>query len=158
MPRGAPMLIWLDDQHLPWSDDERAVLAESEEDTLAFAQVFPGGVHGRPDGSGAGTTLLILFNYENSPSDVVFPLPDEPHYAEVALRGVSTAVPRSDDYIDKGVRPYVDGGYYIRNSREPTADRAHASGRRLHFRSLLRVRHHGFMCRRRSDRPACCGC
>ena len=113
VPRGAPMLIWLDDQHLPWSDDERAVLAESEE-TRWLLRKFPGGVHGRPDGSGAGTTLLILFNYENSPSDVVFPLPDEPHYAEIALRGMSTAVPALKAYIDSGSRPYVDGGYYIK--------------------------------------------
>jgi glycine/D-amino acid oxidase-like deaminating enzyme len=111
--RGAPMLIWLDEQHLPWGDDERAVLAESE-DTRWLLRKFPGGVHGRPDGSGASTTLLILFNYENSPSEVIFPLQDEAHYAEIALRGMSTMVPAIKAYIDDGVRPYVDGGYYIK--------------------------------------------
>ena len=87
------MLIWLDDQHLPWSDDERAALADDEE-TRWLLRKFPGGVHGRPDGSGAGTTCFVLFNYEQRPSDVVFPLPDEPHYAEIALRGMSTRCPR----------------------------------------------------------------
>ena len=111
--RGAPMLIWLDEQYLPWSDDERAVLAEDEA-TRWLLRKFPSGVHGRPDGSGASTTLLILFNYENSPADVVFPLPDDTHYAEIALRGMSTMVPAMKAYIDNGARPYVDGGYYIK--------------------------------------------
>jgi len=111
--RGAPMLIWLDEQHLPWSEEERAVLAESEEMRWLLGK-FPGGVHGRPDGTGTGTTLLILFNYENKLSDVVFPLPDEPHYAEIALRGMSTMVPALKAYVDSGVRPFVDGGYYIK--------------------------------------------
>jgi glycine/D-amino acid oxidase-like deaminating enzyme len=31
VPRSAPMLIWLDEQHLPWSEDERAALAEDED-------------------------------------------------------------------------------------------------------------------------------
>jgi glycine/D-amino acid oxidase-like deaminating enzyme len=111
--RSAPMLIWLDEQHLPWSDDERAVLNESEETRWLLGK-FPGGVHGRPDGSVTGTTLLILFNYENSPTDIVFPLPEEPHYAEIALRGMSTMVPALKAYVDSGVRPFVDGGYYIK--------------------------------------------
>src|SRR6476660_3323284 len=110
VPRNAPMLIWLDDQHLPWSDDERAVLAENQE-IRWLLQKFPGGVHGRPDGS--GDALLVLFNYDNRPSEVVFPLPETAHYAEIALRGMSTMVPALSAYVGKGVRPYVDGGYYI---------------------------------------------
>jgi glycine/D-amino acid oxidase-like deaminating enzyme len=113
VPRGAPMLIWLDEQHLPWSDGERAILSESEE-TRSLLRKFPAGVHGRPDGSGDSTTLLVLFNYDNSPADIVFPLPSEAHYAEIALRGMSTMVPAIKAYIDSGVRPYVDGGYYIK--------------------------------------------
>ena len=51
VPRSAPMLIWLDDQHLPWSDDERAALAESEE-THGCSANFPGcprAPRGRPE-------------------------------------------------------------------------------------------------------------
>lgn len=111
LPREAPMLIWLDEQHLPWSDDERAALAQ-EEDAGWLLQKFPAGVHGRPDGS--GTTLLALFNYDNSPSDVVFPVPNEAHYAEIVLRGMSTMVPAIKAYVDNGARRHVDGGYYIK--------------------------------------------
>jgi len=113
VPRQAPMLIWLDEQYLPWSDDERAVLGE-DEDTRWLLGKFPPGVHGRPDGSGGRTTLIVLFNHSNLPTEVVFPLPEQPYYAEVALRGMSTMVPAMRAYVGRGARPYVDGGYYIR--------------------------------------------
>lgn len=113
VPRTAPMLIWLDEQALPWSADERAELAADAE-TRWLTEPFPSGVHGRPDGAGASTTLLVLYNYENEPADVVFPLPEHAHYAEIALRGMSTVVPGLKAYLERGARPYVDGGYYIK--------------------------------------------
>lgn len=113
VPRDAPMLIWLDGQHLPWTADERALLAE-DQTTRWLTEPFPAGVHGRPDGSGTSATLLVLFNYENDPSDVVFPLPVDEHYGEIALRGFSTMVPALRAYFERSARPYVDGGYYIK--------------------------------------------
>jgi glycine/D-amino acid oxidase-like deaminating enzyme len=71
-------------------------------------------VHGRPEGSGAAGGLLVLFNYDNAPAEAVFPVPDEPHYAEIALRGMSTMVPALRSYVEKGARPFVDGGYYTK--------------------------------------------
>ncbi len=113
VPRSAPMLIWLDEQNLPWSDDERAALAE-DEDGQWLLKTFPFGVHGRPDGAGAGTSVIILFNHHADPAEVVFPLPEPDTYGEIALRGMSTMVPALKAYADKGVRPYIDGGYYIK--------------------------------------------
>ncbi len=111
--RAAPMLIWLDDQVLPWSDDERAALSEDEE-TRWLLEKFPWGAHGRPEGSGAHASLLVLFNHTHGPSDVVFPLPEPPYYAEIALRGMTTMVPGLKAYIEKSGRPFIDGGYYVR--------------------------------------------
>lgn len=113
VPRSAPMLIWLDEQYLPWSDDERAALAEDEE-AQWLLQKFPFGVHGRPDGTGTGSSFIILFNHHLDPAEIVFPLPEPANYAEIALRGMSTMVPALKVYADKGVRPYIDGGYYIK--------------------------------------------
>jgi glycine/D-amino acid oxidase-like deaminating enzyme len=111
VPREAPMMIWLDAQHLPWSEEERAAL-EEDEDARWLLQPFPAGVHGRPDGAHA---TLLLFNYHGDPVEPVFPLPDPPpHYAEIALRGMSTMVPALQAYAGKPQRPYVDGGYYMR--------------------------------------------
>jgi glycine/D-amino acid oxidase-like deaminating enzyme len=113
VPRSAPMLIWLDEQHLPWSDDERAALAEDEE-TRPLLGKFPAGVHGRPDGGDDSTALIVLFNHHGGAADVVFPLPQPAHYAEIALRGFSTMVPAMQSYAGKAARPFIDGGYYIK--------------------------------------------
>lgn len=113
VPGTAPMLIWLDEQYLPWSEEERTALAEDKE-TQWLLRKFPHGVHGRPDGIGTCTTLIVLFNYNRAPSDIAFPVPVEPHYAEIALRAMSTMVPATGAYIGKGARPYVDGGYYTK--------------------------------------------
>jgi glycine/D-amino acid oxidase-like deaminating enzyme len=111
LPRAAPMLIWLDPQHLPWSEEERAALAE-DEDAKWLLGGFPAGVHGRPDGAHA---TLILFNHHGGAVEPVFPMPEPPeHYAEIALRGMSTMVPALQMYDGKPSRPYVDGGYYMR--------------------------------------------
>ena len=73
---------------------------------------FPAGVHGRPDGASA---TIVLFNHHGEPVAPEFPLPDPPpHYAEIALRGMSTMVPALRAYEGKPQRPYVDGGYYVR--------------------------------------------
>ena len=110
LPRGAPMLIWLDEQHLPWTAEEREALAGDPEASWLL-EPFPGGVHGRPDGS----ATLILFNHHGDPVDPVFPLPPEPpHYAEIALRGMSTMVPGLQAYQGQPPRPFIDGGYYMR--------------------------------------------
>jgi glycine/D-amino acid oxidase-like deaminating enzyme len=111
VPRSAPMMIWLDEQCLPWSEEERAALSQ-DEDARWLLQPFPAGVHGRPDGAHA---TLVLFNHHGEPVEPVFPLPEPPpHYAEIALRGMSTMVPALQAYAGRPVRPYVDGGYYMR--------------------------------------------
>jgi glycine/D-amino acid oxidase-like deaminating enzyme len=111
VPREAPMMIWLDAQHLPWSDEERAALAD-DEGARWLLEGFPAGVHGRPDGAHA---TLLLFNHHGEAVEPVFPLPDPPpHYAEITLRAMSTMVPALQAYAGKPQRSYVDGGYYMR--------------------------------------------
>ncbi|GEM82748.1 NAD(P)/FAD-dependent oxidoreductase [Meiothermus hypogaeus] len=113
IPREAPMLIWMDETELPWSPEERAVLAE-EESTRWLLGKLPSGVHCRPDGPGASTTLLVLYNLHTEPVEPVFPLPPDPHYAEVALRGLSVMVPGLQRYFEKAPKPWIDGGYYLK--------------------------------------------
>ncbi len=110
-PRNAPMLIWLDEQHLPWNSEERTALAEDEAAHWLLG-TFPAGVHGRPEGA---STAMILFNHHREAAvDPVFPLREPEHYAELALRGMSTMVPALKVYDARTFRPYVDGGYYMR--------------------------------------------
>jgi glycine/D-amino acid oxidase-like deaminating enzyme len=111
VPRSAPMMIWLDAQHLPWSDEERAML-DSDPEARWLLDEFPAGVHGRPDGAHA---TILLFNYHGDAVAPEFPVPEPPpHYAEIALRGMSTMVPALQSYGGKPSRPYVDGGYYVK--------------------------------------------
>jgi glycine/D-amino acid oxidase-like deaminating enzyme len=111
VPRTAPMMIWLDEQHLPWSEEERAALNEDAEARWLLAR-FPAGVHGRPDGAHA---TIVLFNHHGDAVDPVFPLPEPPpHYAEIALRGMSTMVPALQAYAGRPSRAHVDGGYYMK--------------------------------------------
>jgi glycine/D-amino acid oxidase-like deaminating enzyme len=111
VPRHAPMMIWLDEQTLPWSEEERAALAD-DPDAQWLLGTFPAGVHGRPDGAHA---TIVLFNHHGDAVAPEFPLPEPPpHYAEIALRGMSTMVPALRAYNGEPVRPYIDGGYYVR--------------------------------------------
>lgn len=111
VPRSAPMMIWLDAQHLPWSADERAAL-EADDEARWLLQEFPAGVHGRPDG---GHATLVLFNHHGEAVEPEFPLPEPPpHYGEISLRGMSTMVPGLRSHVGKPFRPYIDGGYYVK--------------------------------------------
>jgi sarcosine oxidase, subunit beta len=113
VPRAAPLLIWADDVELPWSVEERAELAEDAEMRWMLG-ALPAGVHCRPEGHGASTSLLILWNYHTAPIEPTFPIQIEEHYPELALRGMSVMIPGLARYFDRAPKPYLDGGYYTK--------------------------------------------
>ncbi|MBI3733299.1 MAG: FAD-binding oxidoreductase [Chloroflexi bacterium] len=113
VPRDAPLLIWSDPIRLPWADDERAALAESDE-TRRLLGELPAGVHMRPEGGPDSRVVLMLWTHDMSPVEPVWPLPVDPHYAEIVLRGLSVMVPALKAYLGKASRPVVDGGYYLK--------------------------------------------
>ena len=112
MPRQAPMTIWTDPVRLPWSDEERAELAQSEHARLL--QEFPAGVHGRPEGTGESRSVLLIWTYDVEPVEPTFPVPFDPVYAEIAIRGMSRMVPAMAGYLARLPRAFVDGGYYTK--------------------------------------------
>lgn len=112
VPRTAPLIIWCDPTPLPWSDEEREALAQSDETRHLLAE-FPWGVHGRP--VGAGNQVLMYWTYDCQPQEhPTFPLTWEPDLPEITLRGMSVLVPRLSAYFDPMPKPYVDGGYYTK--------------------------------------------
>lgn len=113
IPRGAPLLIWIDPQRLAWSEEERALLAESPQSARLLAEM-PDGVHARPEGRGDSTTVLMLWPYHTPPVEPIFPLPLDPAYAEVVLRGMTAMLPALAGYLDRLPRAVVDGGYYTK--------------------------------------------
>lgn len=112
-PREAPLLIWSDDQYLPWREEEGRFFAEDPESRFLLEQ-FPAGVHARPDGPIDSPIVLILWTYHLDPVAPTFPLTFDEAYPDIALRGLSTMIPSLEAYFDAPPKPYLDGGYYIK--------------------------------------------
>lgn len=113
IPREAPLLIWLDSQVLPWSSEERELLAADPE-TLRLLEEFPPGVHTRPEGPADSPIVLMLWEYSTKEIDPIFPPPLDPDYPEIAMRGLSAMLPALTAYFDRPPRPILDGGYYTK--------------------------------------------
>jgi glycine/D-amino acid oxidase-like deaminating enzyme len=111
--RDAPLLIWTDPGCLPWTEEEREILGESEETRHLLAQ-FPSGVHARPEGGDDSDVVLILWTYDAQPTEPVFPFSFDPFYPEIALRGLSVMIPGLAAYAGHLPRPFLDGGYYTK--------------------------------------------
>ena len=113
VPGDAPMLIWADPVELPWSDEERAVLADDEE-TRSLVEPFPAGIHGRPEGTPGDHWLMMLWTYDTETVAPVFPVPYDERLPEIALRGWSRMLPSLERYFTRLPRMTVDGGYYVK--------------------------------------------
>jgi len=113
VPRHAPLLIWTDPQTLPWSEEERALLAESEE-TRWLLKEFPSGPHTRPEGGPQSPVVLMLWTYDTAPVEPVWPPRFDPFYPEIVLRGLPAMIPGLQAYFNQAPKPVVDGGYYTK--------------------------------------------
>lgn len=109
-------LVILDDaQSFDWSDDERAELA-ADETTRWLTMDMPAGIHLRPEGYGASRTVLMLWDYHSAHrfDAPEFPMPDDPLYPELVLRGMTRLAPGLSVYLERLPHAYVDGGYYTK--------------------------------------------
>lgn len=111
--RDAPLIICADPQILSWSEEERAALAD-DPDSKWLLQPLPSGTHARPEGDAAAQSILVLWDIHNNPVEPDFPIPEDPLYAELAVRGLTRILPRFNAYIERMPRPQVDGGYYTK--------------------------------------------
>jgi glycine/D-amino acid oxidase-like deaminating enzyme len=112
-PEDAPLMLWMDPVRLPWSEDEKAVLA-SDPSTAHLLEEFPAGVHGRPEGAGSAQHALMLWTFDIHTTQPTFPIEWDPHLPEIIVRGMTAMLPRMNDYLDRLPRMVVDGGYYIK--------------------------------------------
>lgn len=127
--RNAGLVVLDDAQLLTWSDEERAELA-ADESTRWLTQQMPAGIHLRPDGYDASRTVLMLWDYHGAHrhDTPVFPLADDPLYAEVVMRGMVALAPDLAPYVERLPHMYIDGGYYTKTEENrplvgPTAVR-----------------------------------
>lgn len=112
-PRSAPLLIWTDKQRLPWSEDERLLLAEDAASSWLL-DVTPPGVHARPEGGPDSPVFLGLWEYRVKEMLPTFPPQLDEQAPEVILRGLTTMLPALTPYLHKSPRPFLDGGYYTK--------------------------------------------
>jgi len=111
-------LVILDDaQQLEWSDDERADLA-GDEVTRWLTLPMPAGIHLRPEGYRNNQTVLMLWDYHSAHryDAAELPLPDDPFYPEVVMRGMVRLAPGLAAYLDRLPPMVVDGGYYTKTA------------------------------------------
>ncbi len=113
--RNTGLVILDDGQTLAWPEDVRAELAASDE-TRWMTEPLPAGIHLRPEGYKQSQTVLMLWDYHSTHryDAPVLPLPDDPFYPEIALRGLVALVPALAQYIDAIPHSYIDGGYYTK--------------------------------------------
>jgi glycine/D-amino acid oxidase-like deaminating enzyme len=107
------MLIWADPQVLAWPEEERALLAQSDE-TKRLLQELPSGAHLRPEGGPDNNVLLMLWAYHTPQVEPVWPPRFDPYYFEIVLRGLTTMLPGLEAYLDRAPRPAIDAGYYTK--------------------------------------------
>ncbi len=111
--RDVPLLIWDDEQFLPWEEEERAALAE-DPDTRWLTEIFPAGAHTRPEGGEGSQMLVMLWEYKTRLSPPIEPPALDADFPETTLRGLATMIPRLREYFGKMPRPKMDGGYYTK--------------------------------------------
>jgi glycine/D-amino acid oxidase-like deaminating enzyme len=112
IPRDAPMTIWSDTQTIPWSDGERAGLLDAGRGDVVGE--MPIVCHFRPEGGADSPYIVALWEYHDLVIEPTWPLPDDPLYPEVVMRGLATMVPGLEQYHDRLPESFVDGGYYTK--------------------------------------------
>ena len=105
-------MIWNDPQHVGWSTEEREhLVAEGRGDLV---DEMPISCHGRPEGGAGSAWVLGLWEYRRLVQEPAWPLPEDPLYGEVVIRGLAAIFPGMAAYADAMPQRIVDGGYYTK--------------------------------------------
>ena len=116
IPRDMPFSIDLDPKTLPWSEEERALLAADPEMNW-LTKTIPGGTHCRPEGGLNGTWVKLGWAYNTQTSEPQDDLANEPafdpQFPEIVMRGAAMFIPSLQQYVDHPPTRYSHyGGYY----------------------------------------------
>lgn len=113
IPRHAPLLILADTQFLTWEYDELEII--NIDDSLRWLLgKFPAGIHLRPEGGLQSQTILLLWDYKTNKMKPVYPIPIDPYFMDIILRGITHLIPEMSKYRHRYQKPQIDGGYYTR--------------------------------------------
>jgi glycine/D-amino acid oxidase-like deaminating enzyme len=114
IPRNAPLMIWNDPIHLPWSAAEHAEI-EATAEMRRLLDEFPAGLHFRPEGGPGSKTILALWPYHIEATAVPsWPIDPGSDFVDIIMRGLSRMIPGLTVYLERMPRPYIDSGYYCK--------------------------------------------
>lgn len=113
IPPDAPMLIWSDPQRIDWSPEVVEMFGQ-DPSTQFLLDELPAACHGRPEGGAESPYVLALWEYQRRVAQPTWPVPLDPLYPEVVMRGMSTMVPGLSVYRHGMPASSVDGGYYTK--------------------------------------------
>ena len=86
--RDAPFSIFMDEQYLDWSEDERQLL-QSEPEHRWLLDKFPGGLHIKPEGGKDSPWIKIGWAFNRVIEQPVWEPEGTPEFPDVVLRGAS---------------------------------------------------------------------
>ncbi len=115
LDRSAPLIILTDPQIVDWDEDERQELG-SDSELKSLLGELAAGLHARPEGGPGSDIVLGLWEYHLERMEPVWPIPIDPMYAEVVIRGLERLLPGLKRLRGKLSRPVVDGGYYTKTA------------------------------------------
>jgi len=112
IPRDMPFTIYMDEQYLDWTSEERAAF-ESDKNYHWLVQQFPGALHIKPEGTG----IKMGWAFNTSPSLPVWQQPTMELFPQVVLKGASKFIPSLAAYEQNIPTPLVEyAGYYTRTA------------------------------------------
>jgi glycine/D-amino acid oxidase-like deaminating enzyme len=112
--RDAPFTIFMDEQYLNWSEDERQLL-QSEPEYQWLLDRFPGGLHIRPEGGKDSPWIKLGWAFNRTIEQPVWEPEGTPEFPDLVLRGASRLIPRLKQYVGNIPKPVVRyAGYYTK--------------------------------------------
>ena len=112
IPRQMPFSIDLDAQQIDWSNDERQLLAQSEEHYW-LTQELPGAIHCRPDGGDKGNWVKLGWAFNSTSAEAKHEPALMESFPEIVLHGAARLNPSLKAYYGRLPRAmHHYGGYY----------------------------------------------
>jgi len=112
IPRDTPFSIDLDAQHIDWTAEERAWLADDNEHSYLIDEM-PGAIHCRPDGGDKGTWVKLGWAFNNAVATPTRKPGLLDAFPEIVLRGAARLNPALKTYYGRLPRSmHHYGGYY----------------------------------------------
>ncbi len=110
IPRDMPFTIYMDEQLLDWSDEERTAF-EGDSTYQRLLEQFPGALHIKPEGTG----IKMGWAFNTHPEEPKWETPKSELFPQIILKGASKFIPSLVIYEQNIPTPLIEyAGYYTR--------------------------------------------